>query len=134
MGDDGFSYKSRIVDSTLSRKLRGKGAILIEGPKWCGNTTPAEQYSNSILSVDDPVTIDANIAMSEIDPVQSLCRLAYMADRGVDSEVCSARNATQGSSRHHGGAETGRSLRVSNWLQAPPAERKAKEPAGTVRR
>ncbi|MDY5872302.1 MAG: DUF4143 domain-containing protein [Candidatus Methanomethylophilaceae archaeon] len=72
MGDDGFSYKSRIVDSTLSRKLRGKGAILIEGPKWCGKTTTAEQYSNSILSVDDPVTIDANITMSEIDPERLL--------------------------------------------------------------
>ena len=72
MGDDGFSYRSRIVDSTLSRKLRGKGAILIEGPKWCGKTTTAEQYSNSILSVDDPVTIDANIAMSEIDPEKLL--------------------------------------------------------------
>lgn len=72
MGDDGFSYRSRIVDSTLSRKLRGKGAILIEGPKWCGKTTTAEQYSNSILSVDDPVTVDANIAMSEIDPEKLL--------------------------------------------------------------
>lgn len=72
MGDEGFSYRSRIVDSILSRKLRGKGAILIEGPKWCGKTTTAEQYSNSILSVDDPVTIGANIAMSEIDPERLL--------------------------------------------------------------
>ena len=38
-------YKSRIVDEILERKLKGKGAVLIEGPKWCGKTTTAEQIS-----------------------------------------------------------------------------------------
>ena len=27
-------YKSRIADALLSRKLEGKGAVLIEGAKW----------------------------------------------------------------------------------------------------
>ncbi len=35
-------YKKRITDEILKRKLRGKGAVLIEGPKWCGKTTTAE--------------------------------------------------------------------------------------------
>ena len=30
------SYKKRVVDDLLIRKLKGKGAVLIEGPKWCG--------------------------------------------------------------------------------------------------
>ena len=34
-------YKPRILDTLLTRKLEGKGAILIEGPKWCGKTTTA---------------------------------------------------------------------------------------------
>lgn len=63
-----FSYRPRIVDSILSRKIRGKGAVLIEGPKWCGKTTTAEQVSGSVLSVDDPSTIKANITLSEVSP------------------------------------------------------------------
>lgn len=29
-------YRKRIADDILARKLEGKGAVLIEGPKWCG--------------------------------------------------------------------------------------------------
>ena len=58
MDGESFSYKPRIVDSVLRRKLRGKAAVVIEGPKWCGKTTTAKQFSNSTLSVDDPSTID----------------------------------------------------------------------------
>ena len=42
-------YKKRIADHILKRKLEGKGAVLIEGPKWCGKTTTAEQIAASIL-------------------------------------------------------------------------------------
>ena len=38
-------YKKRIADHILARKLEGKGAVLIEGPKWCGKTTTAEQVA-----------------------------------------------------------------------------------------
>lgn len=72
MNETEFSYKPRIVDSALKRKIRGKGAVLIEGPKWCGKTTTAEQISNSVLSVDDPATVKANITVSEIDPEKLL--------------------------------------------------------------
>lgn len=72
MGEEKFSYRPRIVDSALRRKIRGKGAVLIEGPKWCGKTTTAEQVSKSVLSVDDPSMVDANITMSEIDPEKLL--------------------------------------------------------------
>ena len=47
-------YKPRIADKLLSRKLAGKGAVLIEGPKWCGKTTTAEQISKSIIRMQDP--------------------------------------------------------------------------------
>ena len=35
-------YKHRIMDGLLTKKLQAKGAVLIEGPKWCGKTTTAE--------------------------------------------------------------------------------------------
>lgn len=66
------SYKKRIADDILKRKLEGKGAVLIEGPKWCGKTTTAEQVAGSILYVDDPQRKDQNIKMSEINPKRLL--------------------------------------------------------------
>ena len=41
-------YKPRIADRLLIRKLAGKGAVLIEGPKWCGKTTTARQQAKSL--------------------------------------------------------------------------------------
>ena len=67
-----IEYKSRIADAILSRKLEGKGAVLIEGPKWCGKTTTAEQIAKSILYMDDPETREQNIAMAEMNPKRLL--------------------------------------------------------------
>lgn len=46
-------YKNRIADELLRRKLFGKGAVLIEGPKWCGKTTTAKQQAKSVLDLGD---------------------------------------------------------------------------------
>lgn len=61
-------YKSRIVDNLLKRKLEGIGAVLIEGPKLCGKTTTAEQFSKSILYVANPQERQQNLRMADIDP------------------------------------------------------------------
>ena len=61
-------YKERIADKLLKRRLQGKGAVLIEGPKWCGKTTTAEQLAESILYMDDPESIHQNLTLAEIDP------------------------------------------------------------------
>lgn len=61
-------YKSRIVDNLLKRKLKGIGAVLIEGPKLCGKTTTAEQFSKSILYVANPQERQQNLRMADIDP------------------------------------------------------------------
>lgn len=66
------NYRKRIADDILKRKLEGKGAVLIEGPKWCGKTTTAEQISASILYMDDPETKEQNIAMAELNPKRLL--------------------------------------------------------------
>lgn len=65
-------YRKRIADELLKRKLEGKGAVLIEGPKWCGKTTTAEQIAESILYMDDPEKKEQNIAMSELNPKRLL--------------------------------------------------------------
>lgn len=66
------NYRNRIADDILKRKLEGKGAVLIEGPKWCGKTTTAEQVAASILYMDDPEKKDQNITMSELNPKRLL--------------------------------------------------------------
>ena len=65
-------YRKRIADDILARKLEGKGAVLIEGPKWCGKTTTAEQIAASILYMDDPEKKEQNISMSELNPKRLL--------------------------------------------------------------
>lgn len=66
------NYRKRIADDILKRKLEGKGAILIEGPKWCGKTTTAEQIAASILYMDEPEKKEQNITMSELNPKRLL--------------------------------------------------------------
>ena len=65
-------YRKRIVDEILNRKLEGKGAVLIEGPKWCGKTTTAEQFASSVLYMDNPLNKEQNILLSEINPKRLL--------------------------------------------------------------
>lgn len=48
-----IKYKNRIADDLLQRRLQGKGAVLIEGPKWSGKTTTAKQMAGSILDLGD---------------------------------------------------------------------------------
>lgn len=61
-------YRPRIADKILQRKLRGKGAVLIEGAKWCGKTTTAEQQSNSILYMSQPGMTQQNIQLATLNP------------------------------------------------------------------
>lgn len=49
-----MEYLSRIADAELQERLEAFGAILIEGPKWTGKTTTAEQHANSVLKMQDP--------------------------------------------------------------------------------
>ncbi|HJJ36084.1 MAG TPA: DUF4143 domain-containing protein [Methanocorpusculum sp.] len=65
-------YRPRITDSILQRKLEAKGAILIEGTKWCGKTTTAVQASSSTLYLANVDTQKSNLLLSETNPSQLL--------------------------------------------------------------
>ena len=65
-------YKSRITDKLIERKLKGKGALLIEGPKWCGKTTTAERFSKSVLYMSKPEDVQSNLMMADINPSKLL--------------------------------------------------------------
>lgn len=61
-------YKKRIADKILAKKLKGKGAVLIEGVKWCGKTTTAEQIAKSILYMARPEDKEQNLTLADINP------------------------------------------------------------------
>ncbi len=61
-------YKKRIADRILERKVLGKGAVLIEGPKWCGKTTTAKQLAKSVLDLGDASVLKQSSQLIEISP------------------------------------------------------------------
>lgn len=72
------NYRRRIVDDLLLRKLQSKGAVLIEGPKWCGKTTTGEEFAKSkvlLASIDTKesfkrlLEMDADMALGGTPPM-----------------------------------------------------------------
>lgn len=66
------TYKHRIADELLQRKLNGKGAVLIQGPKWCGKTTTAKQTAQSVLDLGNTVSFRAASEIIQILPYSLL--------------------------------------------------------------
>lgn len=67
-----INYRKRIADRILDRKLRGKGAVLLEGAKWCGKTTTAEQICRSVCYMSEPGKRDQNIQLARLNPSRLL--------------------------------------------------------------
>lgn len=61
-------YKNRIADGLILKKLKGKGAVLVEGPKWCGKTTTAEELAKSVLYMSEPDNVKQNLMLADISP------------------------------------------------------------------
>lgn len=66
------AYKPRIADKLLARKMAGKGAVLIEGPKWCGKTTTAKQQAKSMLNLGESNVLRQSLQMMELSPITLL--------------------------------------------------------------
>lgn len=47
-------YMPRLIDSVLKNKLEYIGAVVIEGPKWCGKSTTAKQFAKSVIELQNP--------------------------------------------------------------------------------
>ena len=63
-----MAYLKRTADVVLEERLEAFGAILIEGPKWCGKTTTAEQYAKSVIKLQDPDMRDEYLSTAEAKP------------------------------------------------------------------
>lgn len=60
------AYKKRIADKLLEYRLEEVGSVVIEGPKWCGKTTTAEQQAKSVLYMADPDKQNEYLEMADL--------------------------------------------------------------------
>ena len=65
-------YLKRLIEKDLEDYLDIIGAVLLVGPKWCGKTTTAEQYSKSVLKLQDPDKRKSYLQLAEIKPSKLL--------------------------------------------------------------
>ena len=65
-------YMDRCIDRSIERDLGIFGAVLIQGPKWCGKTTTAQRFAESTLSLSDPAGDFAALQLARIDPAQAI--------------------------------------------------------------
>lgn len=63
-----MDYFFRQSDDLLQEHLESSGAVLIEGPKWCGKTTTGMQQAASVLRLQDPDTRDAFLETARTKP------------------------------------------------------------------
>lgn len=55
---EALNYRGRIADAMLQKRLRSAGAVLIQGPKWCGKSTTALQVAKSSMMLGNPVELN----------------------------------------------------------------------------
>ena len=65
-------YTPRICDRLVQAKLATSGALLIEGPKWCGKTWTGEHAANSALFMQDPDKRAGYLRLADIMPSRLL--------------------------------------------------------------
>ena len=65
-------YYQRVSDKVLLDHLESKGAVLIEGAKWCGKTTSAKHIAKSFIEMDRPDMTDQYQQMARIKPTNLL--------------------------------------------------------------
>ena len=61
-------YYQRVSDKVLLDHLESKGAVLIEGAKWCGKTTSAKHIATSVIEMDRPDMTEQYQQMARINP------------------------------------------------------------------
>lgn len=61
-------YKPRLIDRQVDEYLAVMGAVVIEGPKWCGKTWTSSQHSNSEFMVGSADGNFQNKRLAELSP------------------------------------------------------------------
>ncbi|MXY10166.1 MAG: ATP-binding protein [Acidimicrobiaceae bacterium] len=61
-------YRPRVSEKDIEDALSRRGAVLIEGVRWCGKTWTALRFARSALRLDD----DDALRLADIDPGEAL--------------------------------------------------------------
>ncbi|MDR0351016.1 MAG: hypothetical protein LBH64_05620 [Coriobacteriales bacterium] len=67
-----MNYIERIADRQIARQLGLFGAVLVEGPKWCGKTWAARKASESEFGVAEPEGNFRNREIARLNPWAAL--------------------------------------------------------------
>ena len=89
------TYRPRLLDALLDRRLEGFGAVEVAGTKFCGKTWTSMAHGQSIIHIDEDavrqmVLVDATLALSGdqphiIDEWQDVPKIWDAVRRKVDS-------------------------------------------------
>lgn len=63
-----IEYKQRIADILLQENLEAAGMVVIDGTKWCGKTTTAEQHAGSVIYLNDPNQSETYLQLAQNAP------------------------------------------------------------------
>lgn len=66
-------YYNRLIESIIKKKIKSSGAVLVQGPKFCGKTTTSKLFCKSIIQLIDNdiieiVSADPKIALNGDKP------------------------------------------------------------------
>ena len=61
-------YISRIFDRIVEFTLKSKGALVVVGPKWCGKSTTAKRYAQTVIDLMPLESRNEFIELAKISP------------------------------------------------------------------
>ena len=61
-------YISRIFDGIVEFTIKSKGALVIVGPKWCGKSTTAKRYAQTVIDLMPLESRNEFIELAKISP------------------------------------------------------------------
>lgn len=64
----GKKYIDRLFDGILDFALKSKGAVVVEGPKWCGKSTTCKRFAKEIVDLMPLRTREEYIREAKVSP------------------------------------------------------------------
>ncbi|MCL2521886.1 MAG: ATP-binding protein [Erysipelotrichales bacterium] len=63
------NYLRRLIEHTIEESMKTNGCVVLEGAKWCGKSTTAEQFAKTIVKLQKPATFRQYKLLSDLgDP------------------------------------------------------------------
>ncbi|MBQ9457225.1 MAG: ATP-binding protein [Bacilli bacterium] len=70
--DEKAQYIPRLFDDVLDFALKSKGAVVVEGPKWCGKSTTCQRHANTVVDLMPLETRQQYVDYAKVAPHEFL--------------------------------------------------------------